>query len=311
MIYSRQCRNNFGYQVDINRPDVISQFNLNRMNTNKYYMSGASDISMGYNVEIKSGVQVGGCGSCSGRGMTGGLNPEAGDGGSLSGTIGKALLMLKAVQTIPQVISSRPANAIRNTYGRFMNKNANWRPGFAGELHMRDDRGVTYNWCGPGTNVAERLKRGDPPINELDAACKKHDIAYSYKAKSAKDVRAADQQFLGNVSKSKGNWGRKQLIKGIFKAKMTGEDLGIIDPGKFANLDGDEKPPAEAIIGKGKKRRRKDPARMLRKRIKNMTKKKNNKKGKGLVGKMNKKSKNSAMQSALRRLRMKMNQKKR
>lgn len=36
-----------------------------------------------------------------------------------------------------------------------------------------------YQYCGPGTKLAKRLKRGDPGINKLDAACKVHDIAYS------------------------------------------------------------------------------------------------------------------------------------
>lgn len=36
-----------------------------------------------------------------------------------------------------------------------------------------------YRYCGPGTKLEERLKRGDPGINPLDEACKKHDIVYS------------------------------------------------------------------------------------------------------------------------------------
>lgn len=36
-----------------------------------------------------------------------------------------------------------------------------------------------YQYCGPGTNLEKRLKRNDPGINELDRACKAHDIAYS------------------------------------------------------------------------------------------------------------------------------------
>lgn len=36
-----------------------------------------------------------------------------------------------------------------------------------------------YKFCGPGTKLAERLARGDQPINLLDSACKDHDISYS------------------------------------------------------------------------------------------------------------------------------------
>lgn len=35
-----------------------------------------------------------------------------------------------------------------------------------------------YQYCGPGTKLHQRLARGDPGVNELDKACKKHDIAY-------------------------------------------------------------------------------------------------------------------------------------
>lgn len=36
-----------------------------------------------------------------------------------------------------------------------------------------------YQYCGPGTKLEKRLARGDPGINPLDQACKRHDIAYS------------------------------------------------------------------------------------------------------------------------------------
>ena len=39
-----------------------------------------------------------------------------------------------------------------------------------------------YNFCGPNTKLKQRLDKGDnpitPPVNEIDAACLKHDIAY-------------------------------------------------------------------------------------------------------------------------------------
>lgn len=44
------------------------------------------------------------------------------------------------------------------------------------ELHLPG-----YQYCGPGTKLKERLDRGDPGINELDKACKEHDINYSKK----------------------------------------------------------------------------------------------------------------------------------
>lgn len=42
------------------------------------------------------------------------------------------------------------------------------------ELHIPG-----YNYCGPGTKLHKRLLRGDRGVNDLDDACKQHDIAYS------------------------------------------------------------------------------------------------------------------------------------
>lgn len=43
------------------------------------------------------------------------------------------------------------------------------------ELHLPGG----YQYCGPGTKLKQRLARLDPGINDLDRACKRHDIAYS------------------------------------------------------------------------------------------------------------------------------------
>ena len=53
------------------------------------------------------------------------------------------------------------------------------------ELHLPG-----YQYCGPGTRLRERLARGDPGINQLDQACKVHDIAYSKYTDSANRARA-------------------------------------------------------------------------------------------------------------------------
>ncbi|GJQ87769.1 hypothetical protein Trydic_g14180 [Trypoxylus dichotomus] len=42
------------------------------------------------------------------------------------------------------------------------------------ELHLPG-----YPYCGPGTKLKKRLARGDPGINQLDTACRAHDVAYS------------------------------------------------------------------------------------------------------------------------------------
>lgn len=56
------------------------------------------------------------------------------------------------------------------------------------ELHVPG-----YQYCGPGTKLKERIARGDPGINPLDAACKEHDIAYSRNRKDLSARHSADR----------------------------------------------------------------------------------------------------------------------
>lgn len=56
------------------------------------------------------------------------------------------------------------------------------------ELHIPGG----YRFCGPGTKLEERLQRGDAPKNELDAACREHDIAYA-QSKDLKRRHEADK----------------------------------------------------------------------------------------------------------------------
>lgn len=57
------------------------------------------------------------------------------------------------------------------------------------ELHLKG-----YNYCGPGTKLRQRLARGDPGINFLDEACKRHDIAYS-QSKETEKRHIADREL--------------------------------------------------------------------------------------------------------------------
>lgn len=55
------------------------------------------------------------------------------------------------------------------------------------ELHL-----PSYNFCGPGTKLKERLARGDRGVNQLDEACREHDIAYANN-KNLSDRHIADK----------------------------------------------------------------------------------------------------------------------
>ncbi|KAL4105036.1 hypothetical protein QTP88_020311 [Uroleucon formosanum] len=54
------------------------------------------------------------------------------------------------------------------------------------ELHLPG-----YQYCGSGTNLKKRLALGQPGINDLDSACREHDIAYD-KSNSLSERSVAD-----------------------------------------------------------------------------------------------------------------------
>lgn len=90
------------------------------------------------------------------------------------------------------------------------------------ELHIPG-----YQYCGPGTKLDKRLKRGDPGINKLDSACREHDIVYS-KHKSGIERYNADKKLSENawnrVKSSDASFGERLTALGVtaaMKAKMA------------------------------------------------------------------------------------------
>ena len=51
-----------------------------------------------------------------------------------------------------------------------------------------------YQFCGPGTKVEERIGLGQRGINDLDAACMEHDLAYLH-SNDPHDRRVADEHL--------------------------------------------------------------------------------------------------------------------
>lgn len=60
-----------------------------------------------------------------------------------------------------------------------------------------------YQYLGPGTHLAKRLRRGDPGINRLDRIAKRHDIAYS-RARTIQDKWAADKVMVNAIDRLPG-----------------------------------------------------------------------------------------------------------
>lgn len=89
-----------------------------------------------------------------------------------------------------------------------------------------------YQYCGPGTHLEKRLKRNDPGINELDRACREHDIAYSQTNDIAERNRADKilaKKAWERVKSRDANLGERAAalsVTGIMKAK-TKMGMGV------------------------------------------------------------------------------------
>lgn len=84
-----------------------------------------------------------------------------------------------------------------------------------------------YNYCGPGTKLQERLRRGDKGVNPLDKSCMEHDIAYSKfsdsKSRSEAD-RILQEQAWKRVTASDAALGERAaayVVTNAIKAKRA------------------------------------------------------------------------------------------
>lgn len=124
------------------------------------------------------------------------------------------------------------------------------RPSFPGERHailkLGNGRPGIANYMGPGTNVIERLKRGDLGRTPADTVAKRHDIDYtlasgkSTKEEQLKAIRNADNRMVNSLKQiSSGKHGGDSQLNiqtglRLIQAKKLGEDLGVLSRSKFA-----------------------------------------------------------------------------
>lgn len=130
------------------------------------------------------------------------------------------------------------------------------------ELHLPG-----YNYCGPGTKLTKRLKRGDKGVNKLDEYCKEHDIAYQ-KSSNLKDRHKADLILYKMAKKRTGatdsNTGEKiaaHLVSNAMLAKIkTGSGL----------ITRNQKSSRKIASGKGLKKKLKNVISVAKKRMKKL-----------------------------------------
>jgi hypothetical protein len=87
-----------------------------------------------------------------------------------------------------------------------------------------------YKYCGPGTKLAKRLARGDRGVNDLDEACKLHDISYAQN-KDVQSRHEADNllanKALERLLSSNASLGEKAAALGVSTAMKTKVKLGM------------------------------------------------------------------------------------
>ena len=106
------------------------------------------------------------------------------------------------------------------------------------------------------------MKRGDPPINDLDSSARKHDIAYFNFAKALKENKISRPEFLGKIKQADAEfkqWARKskdapilgKISANLIGAKEIAEDLFL--PTKFFSGAGDPAHRLKKIVKNKKK----------------------------------------------------------
>jgi hypothetical protein len=130
------------------------------------------------------------------------------------------------------------------------------RPSFQGEKHailkLKNGKLGVANYMGPGTHVAERIARGDPPRTLVDTVAMGHDLRY-FKAKTTDDIRYADNKMLTALKTIKKNRSdsRMNIAQGnLIALKVSLENKGIMNKGSFGELKDKTRKMTPAMDGK-------------------------------------------------------------
>jgi len=125
----------------------------------------------------------------------------------------------KAISTTTNNPSEAPKQSLKS---RFLTKLSST----VGEIHLPGG----YQFCGPGTKVTKRLKRGDRGINILDKACREHDKAYM--SGDTEIMRQSDTVLKNRAKQIFDNttWKDAPKLKASAKFVQTGfQAIGAVD----------------------------------------------------------------------------------
>jgi hypothetical protein len=129
-------------------------------------------------------------------------------------------------------------------YDKIVNTFATNNPLYEGEKHiiLYTDKGFQpASYCGPGTNLITRLKKGDSGKTEVDRSCMRHDIDFTL-AENVEQVKNADMKMLENLRKIRARKGDYSFNIGLAETgienKIRGEMVGIFPAGSFSSKRG-------------------------------------------------------------------------
>ena len=112
------------------------------------------------------------------------------------------------------------------------------------ELHLRSLNGKKYSFCGPNTNLTERLNSDDTPkewskpINKIDEVCLRHDLAYRDSDLGKGTRHDADKKMLDELNNLKDLNINEKIARTVIKPIIaTKHKLGLgIKKTKFRKL---------------------------------------------------------------------------
>jgi len=138
-----------------------------------------------------------------------------------------------------------------NYRNSFADSDDNARDGFPGEKHailkLANGKNGVANYMGPGTQVAKRIKRKDPPRTPADAVARAHDLRYAL-AKDVDDIREADTKMIDKLNNIKDAPRNIFLGKRLIQAKVAAENAGLLSRDTFATKGFKRPPPEDAKI---------------------------------------------------------------
>ena len=138
---------------------------------------------------------------------------------------------------------SRLSQILADVSNKFPDSDKNARPISPGEHHqllkLRNNRFGRSNYAGPGTLIAKRIRRRDPPRTEVDKVAQAHDIRYALSRgeNTERKVREADTKMIDKLNEIQKNKTDSRFnilpAKLAISAKIKAEDFGVLSRKKF------------------------------------------------------------------------------